>query len=1053
MKLCLLTFCALFGLFLASPASANSFSLTLNTTQVVGGTSVTGTILESSASGGTGDSYSLSATGTGLSIPATVMVAPYSKTASFTLTTSTVSFATPSSVTAVSASMGSQTAGLTVVGSAGFYSPYSFTGDVDGNLPVGGVAIDGSGNIYGTANQGGTYGYGTIWELSASGSFSVLYSFTGNDDGGNPTGGIALDGLGNLYGTTNSGGTGGGGTIWQVTTLGAFNLLYGFSGNADGGNPYGGVALDSSGNLYGTTYSGGSGNSGTVWQVTTGGTFSTLYSFTDGSDGGFPYGGVAVDVSGNLYGTASAGGDSDCGTVWKLTTGGFTNLYSFSGGTDGSVPYGGISIDASGNVFGTTSEGGANDGGTIWQITAAGAFNALYSFAPDTDGNYSVGSVAVDPSGNLFGTTSAGGTGANGTLWEYSAGGSYSVLYSFSGNADGSGAGGNIALDASGALYGVAASGGSVSDGTIWIQVPAPPALAGITLSTNSAMGGGSLIGTVSLTSPARPGGYSISLASNSRFAVVPPGITVPAGATTASFPVWTDPCSSTQAITLSASDSITTFMSNLTLTAYTPSVFVVQFPSTFVVGGGTVTGSIQVDHYVTSAGGEVVALSASNADGSTPAAASVPSSITIPFGANSASFTVTTSSVSSVTGVNILATDGATQEGLLMVMPSGGLGLGLTVAPQGIFGGNSAAGTVRLNTAQTVDTIVSLSSNNSGVTVPASVTVPAGQTSTTFPVSTSAISGSTSVLNGGWIWIAASTGASSQAIPISIYPAQLHFISASPGSVTGGGSATGTVGISGTAPAGGISVSLSSNSGLVTLPATVTIPAGSSTATFSISTATTSSAVTATLSAIYSTVTKTCSFNIGVSVLLHSIVANPGTVVGGSTSTGTVGLTGPAPSGGVTVNLSSNSVSAMVPSTVLIPAGSVTATFGITTAPVSSAVHATLTASLGAVSKSCAFIISSPSLIGLSGTTSVVGGQLVTVTATLNQPAPVGGILVPLSSSNTSFATVPSTVLIPEGASSARFTVTTNSVTAAKSVTITGVLVQTIHFTLKLLP
>ena len=201
---------------------------------------------------------------------------------------------------------------------------YSFTGGNDGDFPENGVVFDSVGNLYGTTNQGGEYGYGTVYELSPSGSGwteTTLYAFTDGDDGANPVGSVAIDAQGNLYGTAPYGGTGAG-TAWELSPSNggwAFTLLYSFGGRSNPG-PLDTPTLDTAGNVYGTSAATGLG-AGQVFALTPagGGWNFTPYNF-DGSNGGTPSSSVALDASGNLYGTTPGGGTGCiCGVVWEIT--------------------------------------------------------------------------------------------------------------------------------------------------------------------------------------------------------------------------------------------------------------------------------------------------------------------------------------------------------------------------------------------------------------------------------------------------------------------------------------------------------------------------------------------------------------------------------------------------------------------------------------------------------------------------------------------------------------------------------------------------------------
>ncbi len=250
---------------------------------------------------------------------------------------------------------------------------YRFSGGMDGSSPgLGGVIFDHAGNLYGTTSAGGANNAGVIYELVASTGWmrTLLYTFTGGTDGGSSFGGLVFDNAGRLYGTTAFGGAVGCGEVFQLTGS-TLKVIYSFQCGDDGENPIGGVVIDSAGNLYGTTSSGGTGGGGTAFQLTPSGsnwTFSLIYSFS-GAEG--PHNNLIRDTAGNLYGTAF-GGAFGAGLVFKLTPSGgtwsFTDLYDFTGGTDGSDPLCAMAIDSSGNLYGTTFFGGSDDQGVVFEI-------------------------------------------------------------------------------------------------------------------------------------------------------------------------------------------------------------------------------------------------------------------------------------------------------------------------------------------------------------------------------------------------------------------------------------------------------------------------------------------------------------------------------------------------------------------------------------------------------------------------------------------------------------------------------------------------------------
>lgn len=257
---------------------------------------------------------------------------------------------------------------------------YNFSQGSGGFVPAGDIIFDGSGSIFGTASQGGTFGWGAVYKLTPSGGSwnqSVLYSFTGGSDGANPLGGVLFGPSGDLYGTTYSGGSGSG-VVFQLTSSGSGwteNPVYIFQGGSDGGGLWGGLIFDQLGNLYGATLVFGSGNGGTVYELTPSGRatwqFSLLHSFTGG--GGPLNGSLTMDATGSLYGTTFSDGIHNLGSVFKLTPSAlgwvYTDLHDFTGAGDGANPFGNVTFDANGNLYGTASNGGTSGKGTVWEIT------------------------------------------------------------------------------------------------------------------------------------------------------------------------------------------------------------------------------------------------------------------------------------------------------------------------------------------------------------------------------------------------------------------------------------------------------------------------------------------------------------------------------------------------------------------------------------------------------------------------------------------------------------------------------------------------------------
>ena len=382
----------------------------------------------------------------------------------------------------------------------------------DGYFPYAGLIFDAAGNLYGTTDWGGIYGYGTVFELTptAGGGWTerVLHSFNvGNTDGCLPQqAGLIFDAAGNLYGTTVECGTNGGGTVFELMPAGGGNwtetLLYSFgtNGQNDGIGPEGGLILDAAGNLYGTTVTGGTyqcgdQGCGTVFELTParggGWTETVLHNFGNGTDGYWPYAGLILDAAGNLYSTTRAGGTYGNGTVFKLSPNGSrgwteTVLHSFGAGTDGEQLYTGLIFDAAGNLYGTTSGGGTYGNGTVFELTPAGTETLLHSFN-GTDGWLPSAGLIFDAAGNLYGTTTYGGTDGSGTAFKLSPGeGGWmeTVLHNFNPNGtDGANPLGGLIFDAAGNLYGTTFAGGMYSScpygtnycGTVFELTPLNP--------------------------------------------------------------------------------------------------------------------------------------------------------------------------------------------------------------------------------------------------------------------------------------------------------------------------------------------------------------------------------------------------------------------------------------------------------------------------------------------------------------------------------------------------------------------------------------------------
>ena len=366
-----------------------------------------------------------------------------------------------------------------------FTTLYNFADSSDGGYPIAGVIQDPTGNLYGTAAEGGNsglncnpYGCGVVFKLDTTRGETVFHSFSGRD-GRDPSAPMILDRADNLYGTTVSGGLRNGGIVFKIDGAGRETKLYGFTGNSDGCAPSQGLLRDQSGNLYGTTgactY-----HYGTIFRIGTAGKFTLLHSFNrSASDGAYPLGGhLTMDKSGNLFGVTQLGGASDAGVLYKVSRSGkFMLLHSFAAGTaDGCGPLGSVLQDEAGNFYGTTESCGSHNYGTIWKLSRNGRETILHNFAGGTsDGCNPQAGVSRDSKGNLYGVTYGCGANSYGALYKLDVNGVLIVLHSFD-LSDGGFPVGEMLRTTKGTLFGTTYSGGTGNCaqgcGTVWSYKP-----------------------------------------------------------------------------------------------------------------------------------------------------------------------------------------------------------------------------------------------------------------------------------------------------------------------------------------------------------------------------------------------------------------------------------------------------------------------------------------------------------------------------------------------------------------------------------------------------
>jgi uncharacterized repeat protein (TIGR03803 family) len=380
---------------------------------------------------------------------------------------------------------------------------HDFSGP-DGGTPTIGLTMDAAGNFYGTTSEGGTYRQGIVFKLTHHNLgwvLTPLYEFRGGADGGQPQSRVVFGPDGRLYGTTTAGGEGGSGTVYSLTppphACGSLScpwqetVIHSFM-NVDGINPeYGDLVFDSAGNIYGTTKAGGSYfqggfdiGYGTVYELSPsngGWTQTVLYSFSDGDDGASPYSGVVFDQAGNLYGTTSAGGANNSGTIYELSPSASgwteTTIRSLAGAQDGSNPTAGLTPDEAGGFYGAATYGGSGGYGTVFHLTPAGSgwnFAVIFGFSLNGTGESPYYNLLL-AGGNLYAALAGAVDHDFGSVIELSpstGGWTETILHNFILGQDGGEPVGPLVIDASGNLYGESNLGGTYGPGLIWEITP-----------------------------------------------------------------------------------------------------------------------------------------------------------------------------------------------------------------------------------------------------------------------------------------------------------------------------------------------------------------------------------------------------------------------------------------------------------------------------------------------------------------------------------------------------------------------------------------------------
>lgn len=348
-----------------------------------------------------------------------------------------------------------------------------------GRYPAAPLLQTADGTFYGTTEEGGPAGTGTVFKMTADGTVTQLHAFGEIPDAEYPSGGLLLASDGNFYGLTSGGGPGFGGAIYRMTPSGSVTVLQTFDLFSTGPHdPVGTLAQAPDGYLYGVTENGGAINRGTIFRMALDGTFAVIHEFTV-LDGGVPQAGLIRATDGNFYGTTTIGGGGPgcggigCGTVYRVTPAGdLTIIHTFAGGAAGDRPQASVVQARDGNLYGTTQLGGALNGGTIFRVSLDGAFLQLHGFGSLTEG-FDPHELIEGFDGYFYGTTNEGpGFGCGGfgcgTIFRMDLAGSVQALHEFTGVPDGVAPYAGLTQAADGTLYGTTTIGGATADGTIF---------------------------------------------------------------------------------------------------------------------------------------------------------------------------------------------------------------------------------------------------------------------------------------------------------------------------------------------------------------------------------------------------------------------------------------------------------------------------------------------------------------------------------------------------------------------------------------------------------
>jgi len=573
-----------------------------------------------------------------------------------------------------------------------------------------------------------------------------------------------------------------------------------------------------------------------------------------------------------------------------------------------------------------------------------------------------------------------------------------------------------------------------------------------VAVDPSTVIGGNSAIGTVTLTSKAAPGGYVVALSSDNADITVPAEVTVAEGQTTATFPVDFAVVADDSDGAITAQLNGSSKSANVSLKA--ANVTSLGLSKTSTAGGNDVTGTITLDG-MAPAGGLTVTLSSSNSK------VVVPATVTVAEGMTEATFTATTVPTATATDVTVTASARGVvlNKGITITAP---VVVSVTSNPANITGSNTGTATVTLDGPAPASWAVNVTSDNpalgfglsAGVPITTKTTaIPSGARSVNVGINTAYVTADTAVN------VTATRAGVTASTVINVLPPAPASVVLTPASVRGGTNTSLRVNITCKAPVGGLVVALSSNRAEATPVATVTVPAGQTFVTKSVPTTTVSANATAVLSAVANGYTKTANLTITPSIPT-AVSLTPNVVVGGNSSTGKVTLNGPAGPDGAVVTLVSSSPKVTVPATVTVPAGATSANFTASTVTIPSNINATVRATFNGTTATGTIAVQAPKPSAVSyNPTVLTGGKSGVGTVTLNGKAPAGVYEVLLTADNGIF-TIPSSVTVAEGATSATFpvsalvvdtdtvvttTATANGTTITKTITVAAPVLSTL--------